>query len=64
MARHGFLGKFEGDETASHSCLFLCQQCPAADEFTFHKADSPVCIGFEWRCVFAHIVAIEQIAHL
>src|SRR4029077_11598615 len=49
---------------ASDSGLFLRQEGLAADEFAFLEADGPIRIGFERRRVFAHVVTIEQIAHL
>ena len=63
MARHGLLDEFEGDEPASDTGLLLRQEGLASDEFAFLKADSPVCIGFKRRRVFAHVVAIQQIPH-
>ena len=64
VARYSFLNEFKGDETAGDSGLFLCQKRLAADECAFLKTDRPVRIGFKWRRVFVHVVAIEQIAHL
>ena len=63
MAWHGLLNQFERHETASDPGLFLRQERLAADEGTFLEADGPIRIGFEWRRVFTHVVAIEQIAH-
>ena len=50
----------ESHQPASHSFLFLFQQCIAPDEFSFFEFDDPSESGFEQRGRAVHIVSIQK----